>query len=542
MEALKFKFKPSKKQIVIISSLIVLTISAILIIPQITKLHDRYTVRQPLWEEFDEENTEPNFALTKIAFRLAPGDGKEGTNYFFRNRMTLNGSTTDQECYETQYKCGDSGWKEFEHGATFLENRCIVRVKPGTYCNVILPGGTLIAASNDNSKVDFANGLFHFYEKDLIFQIISTDEQITIKQSITKQESLLWHSLAPNFNKKYVVELGDQTMEATGTEFYTSTDVDLGSITTVVKGSVKVSGTAIKKGQYAQIPYFNVLACPAVLKACGNSCIPANGICCDTNSYCLSPVQCQENPNGTCKAKLFSGESSEYCCYNNPNANSFSLFEKGSYDCDDGYKFCANRCIPEDQECCYPTENDCPVTVEDIDVGTGDVPTDYEFPRQYFFSLYDKILADPTYVGLVSDISFAKGSLNFNKVLDYISEYLKPIVEKDYAKSNAKEEQTAYCTKYPNSAACPSTKKSDDTTISISGDCSMMDGVTIFGCYVEGKGLMVKNKPGYVQCEIKYNPNDEKFCKSSGGLSCTGTGDAVIPKKCLPKGFSNWMN
>ncbi|MHC1716342.1 MAG: hypothetical protein AB9915_00395 [Candidatus Dojkabacteria bacterium] len=532
--------KLSRKLLVITSSIIVLIVAGILISPQLTKLHDKYAIRQPLWEEFNKENTQPNFALTKIAFRLAPGDGKEGTNYFFRNRMTLNGSTTDQECYETQYKCGDGGWKDFKYGSILLANRCIVKVKPGTYCNVILPGGTLIAASNDNNKVDFANSLFHFYEKDLIFQIISTDEQITIKQSITKQESVLWHSLAPKFNKRYVVELGDQTMEATGTEFYTSTDEDLGAVTTVVKGSVKVSGTTIKKGQYAQIPYFNVVTCPPVLKACGNSCIPANGICCDTNSYCLSPVQCQENSTGTCKAKLFLGESSQYCCYNNPNANSFSLFEKGSYDCKDGYKFCANRCIPDDQECCYPTDNDCPVTVEDLDVGTGDVPSGYEFPRQYFFSLYDKILADPKYIKLISDPSFAKGEFNFDDVLDYISKYLKAIVEKDYAKSNEKEEQTTYCTNYPNSGACPSTKKSEDNSASISGDCKMMDGVTISWCYVEGIGIMVKNKPGYVQCWIKYD--HETSCKSSGGLSCTGTGDAAIPKKCLPKGFSNWRN
>lgn len=531
--------KLSKKLIIILSVIFISIVTLILVLPpQIQKFRDKYAIRQPLWEEFDKESTEPNFALTKIVFRLVPGDGKEGTNYFFRNRMTLNGTTSSEECYETQYKCEDSGWKDFKYGSILLENRCIVRVKSGTYCNVILPGGTLIAASNDQAKTDFSNAIFHFYEKDLFFQIISTDTQITIKQSVTKQESVLWHSLAPNFNKKYVVELGDQIMEATGTEFYTSTDEDLGSVTTVIKGSVSVSGTAISKGQFAQIPYFNVLACPAALKTCGNSCIPANGICCDTNSYCLSPVQCQENPKGTCKAKLFSGESSQYCCYNNPDANSFSLFEKGSYDCKDGYKYCANRCIPEDQKCCYPTDNDCPVSVDDVKVGTGDIPSGYEFPRQYFFNLYDKILADSKYITLVSNPSFTTGAFNFDNILDYISEYLKPLVEKDFASSNEKEEQTEYCTNYPNSAACPSTKKSADTTASTSGDCSDMDKIILSFCYKEGTGLMVKNKPGYVQCTFEYK--DKSSCKSSGGLSCTGIAEGAIPKKCLPKGFSNW--
>ena len=448
--------------------------------------------------------------------------------------------TVSEECYKTQYKCGDSGWKDFEYSSVLLENRCIVRIKPGTYCNVILPGGTLIAASNNQKKTD------SFNKGDLIFQIISTDEQITVIQNVTKQESTLWHTLAPNFNKKYVVEIGDVTAQATGTEFYTSTDEDLGSVTTVIKGSVKVYDTTITKGQYAQVPYFNVLACPPALKACGNSCIPANGICCDTNSYCLSPVRCQENPTGTCKSKLFSSESSQYCCYNNPNANSFSLFEKGSYDCEDGYKFCANRCIPQDKECCYPTDDDCPVTEDAVDIGTGDVPSNYEFPRKYFFDLYNRLIADSTYINLVSDPAFVTGTFNFDTVLKYITEYLKPMVEKDYTASNASQEQSVFCTKYPNSAACPNPKKSDDDTSgSTSGDCSMMDDLQILSCYVESAGTMNKGKSGYVQCQYKILKNKDRYCKDStvGGVKmvCGNTGDIAIPKKCLPKGFNNWV-
>ena len=524
-----------KKYLIIISIVFLLTIVFIILIsPQIQKFRDKNAIRQPLWEEFDKENTEPNFVLTKIVSNLVPGNGKMGTNYFFLNRMIPDGNMG--ECDRTQYKCGDDKWKDFEGNSVILNNKCLVKIKPGAYCNVILPGGTLIAASNDNKKTGTSKN------NDLTFQIISTDEQITIKESVTEQESSLWHILAPNFNKKYVVELGDQVVEATGTEFYTSTDVDLGAITTVIKGSVKVYDTTISKGQYAQAPYFNILACPPILKACGSSCIPANGICCDTNSYCLSPVQCQENSNGSCKSNLFSGDSSQFCCYNNPNANSFSLFEKGSYDCKDGYKFCANRCIPEDQECCYPTDNDCPVAEDAIDIGTGEVPSGYQFPRKYFFDLYNKLISNPTYIKLVSDPTFAQGTINFNKVLDYISEYLKPIIEKDYVSSNATEEQTLFCKNNPNSGSCPTVKKQDDSTTFTSGDCSMLEDLQVLSCYSEGLGIMVKNKPGYVQCQFKYIKNKEKYCQSSGNMVCGNWLEGAIPKKCLPKGFNDWVN
>jgi|GEM_PF-1486157 hypothetical protein len=533
------QIKITKKLILILSSIAVIIVLAILIPPQITKIYDKYGIRQPQWEVFDKQNTEPQFALTKLTQEMVPTGEKEGTNYFFRNRIPAYGTTSSEECYKTEYKCGDNGWKDFKYSSVILDNKCIVKVKPGTYCNVILPGGTLIAATNERNKTDLVNSIFHFYENDLIFQIISTEEQITIKQSITKQESSLWHSLSPNFDKKYIVEVGDQKVEATGTEFYTSTDENLGSVTTVIHGSVKVADTKIKKGQFAQIPYFNVTSCPPILKACGNSCIPANGVCCDTNSYCLSPVQCQENTAGKCEANLFSGNSSQFCCYNNPNASSFSLFEKGSYDCKDGYKFCANRCIPEDQECCYPTDNDCPVAVDDLDIGTGDVPSGHEFPRAYFFNLYDKLLENAKYIELVSKKAFESSTFNFDEVLKYISEYLAPTIDKDYANSNQQEEMTTYCTNYPNSGACPSANESDDDT-SASGDCSMVNDIDITFCYVEGVGLMVKNKPGYVQCTFKYDKNDTKYCKSSGNMVCTGVSEGAIPKKCLPKGFNSW--
>jgi len=526
----------TKDHTLVACSIVLMIIGIIYIVSLVKRYYIQGTLRQPIWVQFDKENTEPNFALTKIASNLVPGDGYDGTNYFFRNRVTAYGDTTSGECYKTQYKCGDEKWQDFKGNSVLLENRCLVKIKDGTYCNVILPGGTLIAASNSQKKTGI------FKTSDLTFQIISTDEQITIIQSVTNQESALWHSLAPNFDKKYIVQVGDNTAEATGTEFYTSTDETLGSVTTVIKGSVKVYDTTIKKGQYAQLPYFNVLACPPALKACGNSCIPANGICCDSNSYCLSPIQCQENPTSTCKTNLFAGDSSQYCCYNNPNASSFSLFDKGSYDCNDGYKFCANKCIPEDQECCYPTDDDCPVTAEEVEMGTGDVPSDYEFPRKYFFDLYDKLLAKSKYISLVSDPKFATGEFDFNTVLGYITEFLKPIVEKDYAKSNESTEQKTYCDTYHNSTICPSTKTSDSDSAFTTGDCSMMDDLQILSCYIESAGTLNKGKPGYVQCQYKIIKNKDKYCKSSGGLVCTDMGDGAFPKKCLPKGFNDWVN
>ena len=73
-----------------------------------------------------------------------------------------------------------------------------------------------------------------------------------------------------------------------------------------------------------------------------------------------------------------------------------------------------------------------------------------------------------------------------------------------------------------------------------------MDDIKIYSCYVESAGTMNKGKPGYVQCQYKIIKNKDKYCQDStvGGVNmvCTGTGESAIPKKCLPKGFSNWVN
>ncbi len=61
-----------------------------------------------------KKNTEPKFVLTKIVSGLVPGDGYDGDNYFFRNKVTAYGDSTSGECYKTQYKCGDGKWHNFE--------------------------------------------------------------------------------------------------------------------------------------------------------------------------------------------------------------------------------------------------------------------------------------------------------------------------------------------------------------------------------------------------------------------------------------------
>ena len=70
----------------------------------IKRTYIQNTLRQPLWVQFDEENTEPKFVLTKIVSGLVPGDGYDGDNYFFRNKVTAYGDSTSGECYKTQYK------------------------------------------------------------------------------------------------------------------------------------------------------------------------------------------------------------------------------------------------------------------------------------------------------------------------------------------------------------------------------------------------------------------------------------------------------
>jgi hypothetical protein len=68
------------------------------------------------------------------------------------------------------------------------------------------------------------------------------------------------------------------------------------------------------------------VTCPGGLQVCGNSCIPTNAECCDTNSYCVKP-------GGSC-----SDLSSSNC-----------------YSCSLGQKFCGMFCVDAAKKCTITT-------------------------------------------------------------------------------------------------------------------------------------------------------------------------------------------
>jgi len=75
-----------------------------------------------------------------------------------------------------------------------------------------------------------------------------------------------------------------------------------------------------------------------------------------------------------------------------------------------------------------------------------------------------------------------------------------------------------------------------------SGDCPPAGDIVITWCYPEDGNT----KSGYVFCGYKIVNNKEKYCQDTvvGGVKmvCGNVGDGEIPKKCLPNGFSNWVN
>ncbi len=75
-----------------------------------------------------------------------------------------------------------------------------------------------------------------------------------------------------------------------------------------------------------------------------------------------------------------------------------------------------------------------------------------------------------------------------------------------------------------------------------SGDCPPEGDIVITWCYPEDGNT----KSGYVFCGYKIVNNKEKYCQDTtlGGVKmvCGNVGDGVIPKQCLPSGFSNWIN
>ena len=75
-----------------------------------------------------------------------------------------------------------------------------------------------------------------------------------------------------------------------------------------------------------------------------------------------------------------------------------------------------------------------------------------------------------------------------------------------------------------------------------SGDCPPEGDIVITWCYPEDGNT----NSGYVFCGYNIVNNKEKYCQDSviGGVQmvCGNVGDGEIPKKCLPAGFSNWVN
>ncbi len=72
----------TKDHTLVACSIVLMIIGIIYIVSLVKRYYIQGTLRQPIWVQFDKENTEPNFALTKIASNLVPGDGYDGTNYF----------------------------------------------------------------------------------------------------------------------------------------------------------------------------------------------------------------------------------------------------------------------------------------------------------------------------------------------------------------------------------------------------------------------------------------------------------------------------
>ena len=495
-------------------------------VPVISNLYNRvrdtYALRQPVWAEYNKEDTSPGFVLAKMAYKLVPSTVEETQAYFFRNRLSLNGGVTKaEECVKTKYKCGNEGWQDFDSAYTVLENKCIVRVEPNTYCNIILPGGSLISAINAEDGYDLMNNLFS--EQGLLVQIETTATEVIVRQNVTKQESTLWHIVVSG-EKKYAVEVGDQTVTATGTEFYTTTSSDNGLVSGVRQGSTVYSGyinpVTLSTGSFAQAPAFNTAACPATLKKCGTSCIPANGVCCDTNSYCLSPVQCQSNNEQKCKSNQFLGGPSEYCCSNNSAAEQASFFAKGSYDCQQGYKFCGMSCISNESICCYPTDNDCPVKVEDTNIVVDSISSQAAFPRQYFYDLYKSILPDATYLGYTANLETFMNENKLKEMYKYMEDKLAASAATDYANSDSTKEKTAFCNRYPDFCATTSKKKTTSSGSNTSSD----------KCFYVIKVDSCTPKSQDKRCNSSQRLCWYSYTNKSGGYG--GYGQGCIPSEC----------
>ena len=81
-----------------------------------------------------------------------------------------------------------------------------------------------------------------------------------------------------------------------------------------------------------------------------------------------------------------------------------------------------------------------------------------------------------------------------------------------------------------------------NTSAFTSGDCPPEGDIVITWCYPEDGNT----NSGYVFCGYNIVNNKEKYCQDTvlGGVKmvCGNVGDGEIPTKCLPSGFSNWVN
>ena len=457
-------------------------------IPYYTTLHDKYSYREPEWADFDPQDTEFKFALFRINHALVGGNEDLKTeNAFFLNRMSLYGEIASmEECQNTKYRCGDENWQSFDGDIMLLDNRCMVKIDKGSFCNILLPDGTLINATNQ--KINYSERLQgvekFFATEDLVFQIVMNEGDIIIKQGLTYQESMLWHVMSPVGDYSYSVEIGDQIIKDIGTSFGTASSMKNKVIAGAVQqGSIQVSGydlanpLNVYSGSYLLGSVYNTSTCPIGLKPCGDSCIPGNAECCSqfNDSYCLSPSKCGDNGSGQCTSGLFFSEQSDFCCVSsNAFADEINFFKRGSYDCEEGMKHCGMACIPEDQPCCFPTESDC----AENQIGTYEVETltdEMNIPRAYLNEKYAQLLGTPTYQEMLRFPELLSDMTSFVDVRNFIIAELKEKFEADAAASNPNEETRKYCARFPSlcttkdnssngsddSGICPATLPSD---------------------------------------------------------------------------------
>ena len=444
-----------------------------------TDIRSQYALPEPDWAEYDAHTKAPFFGLVRINDGLVHGEYTgEDENFFFKNRLSVFGwDSAYEECRLTEYKCGEGNWAKFDDMSTrLLDNRCMVRVGPKDFCTVILPDGSLINATNFNTSMSIPDLLW--YEEGLVFQVVMDETSITIKQGLTRQESMLWHVVRPNSPYSYRVEVGDKVVTDIGTTFGTHSVMKNGNVVAAVsKGSVQVtsldpavSALNVSSGTYAVQPAYESAQCPAALKPCGTSCIPMNGVCCNNltgSGYCLAPLKCGDNFDGKCTSNMFFGGQTTSCCVSSSAfADDLSLMQRGSYDCAEGQKHCGMGCIAEERECCYPTDDDCPVEAQAVDV--KDIPKDVYIPRAYLNSAYAALLGSWSFQEMMANPDFMSDYGALVDVRKFIQQELADKLAADEKASDPKKEAAQYCGKYPNNCV---TKSSGSSGGSSSSSC-----------------------------------------------------------------------